>query len=77
MSDTTIQSLDASEITCPEFSLSARLFLDEVPEGGSGHIVTREKMAEARLTHICSVYGWDLIGPSVEDDMLHFMINKP
>lgn len=76
MSASKIPSLNAIDIGCPDFSLSARLFLDEVPTGASGHIVTKEHRAEARLRHICSAYGWQLKGPTMADNLIHFLVTK-
>lgn len=73
---TKIHQLDATELQCPDFSYPVRHFLDELPPGDSGHIITKESRAELRLKHICGAYEWELKGPIHKDGLIHFIVLK-
>lgn len=72
-----LHQLDAIELQCPDFAYPVREFLNGIPDGESGHIVTKEPKADVRLIHICNVYDWQLKGPVIQDECFHFIVTKP
>ena len=68
----TLQGIDATNIRCPEFTGPVLRLIKKIGAHKQCVIKTKETHALKRLTHLCEVYQWNVIGYQLQGEV-HFI----